>query len=134
MLNQNGNGAARPSKVERGISVAHRTKDTKQQRAAKAANVYDGMAVYQPTQAELAWIYEVSVTLINRARQLPPDQRKRVAQGRANLPRPGHRPALLKPKTNGASAEDQALFNIIATVGVEKALTIAAAVEQAQHH
>ena len=29
---------------------------------------------------------------------------------------------------------DQALFNIIATVGVEKALTIAAAVEQAQHH
>jgi hypothetical protein len=29
---------------------------------------------------------------------------------------------------------DQALFNIIATVGVEKALTIATAVEQAQQH
>jgi hypothetical protein len=130
MLNQNGNGAARPSKVERGISLAHRTRDTKQQRAAKAADIYDGRTIYQPTQAELAWIYEVSVTLINRARQLLPDQRKRVAQGHASLPRP----ALLKLKTNGASAEDQALFNIIATVGVEKALTIAAAVEQAQHH
>ena len=133
MLNQNGNGAARPSKVERGISLAHR-KDTKQQRAAKAADVYDGRANYQPTQAELAWIYEVSVTLINRARQILPDQRERVAQGRASLPRLGYRPALLKRKTNGTSADDQALFNIIATVGVEKALTIAAAVEQAQHH
>jgi hypothetical protein len=132
MLNQNSNGVARPSKVERGISLAHR-KDTKQQRAAKAADIYDGLGVYQPTQAELAWIYEVSVTLINRARQLLPEQRKRVAQGRASLPRPGQRHALL-PKTNGTSADEQALFNIIATVGVEKALRIAAAVEQAQHH
>ena len=36
-------------------------------------------------------------------------------------------------RTNGTGI-DQALFNIITTVGVEKALTIAAAVEQAQHH
>jgi hypothetical protein len=134
MFSLSANGTASPPHVERGKSLAHRTKDTKQQRAAKAANVADGLAVYQPTQAELAWIYEVSVTLINRARQLPPDQRKRVAQGRASLPRPAHRLALLKPKTNGTSADEQTLFNMIAAVGVEKALTIAAAVDQAQHH
>ena len=133
MSNLSANGTASPPTVERGKSLAHRTKDTKQQRAAKAANVYDGMAVYQPTQAELASIYEVSVALINRARQLAPEQRKRVAQGRARLPRPGHRLALLKPRTNGAS-DEQTLFDMIATVGVEKALRIAAAVEQAQHH
>jgi hypothetical protein len=133
MPSLNGNELARP-RVERGISLAHRTKDTKQQRAAKAADLYDGLAVYQPTQAELAWIYDVSVALINRARQLLPEQRKRVAQGRASLPRPAHQRARFKPKTNGALADEQ-LFNMIATVGVEKALTIAAAVEQqAQKH
>jgi hypothetical protein len=133
MVTLSANGTSSPPRVERGKSLAHRTRDTKQQRAAKAADIYDGLTVYQPTQAELAWIYEVSVTLINRARQLLPEHRKRVAQGRAILPRPGHPPALSKLKANGAS-DEQALFNMIATVGVEKALTIAAAVEQTQHH
>jgi hypothetical protein len=133
MYNKSGNGGASPPRVERGKSLAHRTRDTKQQRAVRAADIYDGLTVYQPTQAELASIYEVSVALINRARQLAPEQRKRVAQGRARLPRPGHRLALLKPRTNGAS-DEQTLFDMIATVGVEKALTIAASVEQAQHY
>jgi hypothetical protein len=133
MSNLSVNGTASRPRVERGKSLAHRTKDTKQQRAAKAADIYDGLAVYQPTQTELASIYEVGVALINRARQLLPEQRKRVAQGRASLPRPTRQLALFKPKTNGTSADDQ-LFNMIATVGVEKALTIAAAVEQAQKH
>jgi hypothetical protein len=42
--------------------------------------------------------------------------------------------APVRANGNGTAHIDQALFNIIATVGVEKALTIAAAVEQAQHH
>jgi hypothetical protein len=90
------NGGARPPKVELGASVVHR-KDTKQQKAAKAADVYDGLAVFQPTQGELAYLYGVSVALINRARQLPPEQRKLVATGRTRLSSPARVQTLPKP-------------------------------------
>jgi hypothetical protein len=127
------NGGARPPKVERGASVVHR-KDTKQQKAAKAADVYDGLAVFQPTQGELAYLYGVSVALINRARQLPPERRKLVAAGRTRLSSPARVQTLPKPATsNGKSIDDAAVFDLVRNIGIEKVLTIAAAVEQAQH-
>jgi hypothetical protein len=126
MLNQNGNGTASPPRVERGKSVAHR-QDTKQQRAAKAAFVADGLVPYQPTQVELARSYQVSVTLINRARRLPPDQRKRVAQGRARLPHPNHTLVLPKLNGNGTEIPDSELVSIAQRVGADRMLAAAVA-------
>jgi hypothetical protein len=103
---------------------------SKPQRAVIAADIFDGIAIYQPSQGELAWLFDVGAGLIKRARQLPPEQRQAVAEGRATLPRP----APSRPKGNGTSADEQTLFNMIAAIGIEKVLTIAAAVEQAQHH
>jgi hypothetical protein len=132
MFNSPTNGTASPPRVERGKSLAHRTLATKAQRAVKAANVYDGLTVFQPTQVELARIYGVSVSLIMRARQLSLEQRKRVALGLASLPRPAQYLAPLK--TSGASVDERSLYDLIANVGVEKVLTIAAAVDQARPH
>ena len=124
------NGAARP-KIERGVSVAHR-QDTKQQKAARAANVSDGLARYQPTDVELARLYGVSVTLINRAKQLLPEAREAVAEGRAHLPQPVRVLTLAKPAAgNGQTIADAVVFDVVRKAGIERVLTIAAAVEQA---
>jgi len=107
----NGNGAARP-RVERGRSVAHR-KDSKAQRAAKAAAVYRGDVVYRPTRRELSFSYGVSAGMIDRARALSVEQRQAVAGGPAKLP----------PLNNGQGQ-----------LATERVLAIASAVEQAARH
>jgi hypothetical protein len=120
--------------VERGASLAQR-KLTKSQRAAMAADVFDGRTVYQPTRRELSGIFGVSSGYIDRARQLSLEKRQVVVEGRAGLARfnpPAHRPAM--PKLgNGTSIDDKMLFDVIAAAGVDRVLGIAANVDQARH-
>jgi hypothetical protein len=130
MLTGNGNGTASPQ-VERGASLAHR-KSSKPQRAVAAANIYDGLTVYQPTQRELAGIYGVSVSLINRARQLSPERRKAIVQGRIGLPPlPATRLALPAPKHVEKMGEAD-LVNLVRRIGVNRVLEAAVAVEAAE--
>lgn len=133
MLNKtNGHGSATHN-VERGISVAHRRKDTKDQRAAKAAAVYDERISYQPTLREVAQLYGVTVGRVNRARRLAREKRLEVASGRAALP-PFLPPRLGLPKTSNGKSDDAQgqLVELISRHGLEATLVAAALVEQQQ--
>jgi hypothetical protein len=131
----NGNGTARP--VERGRSVAHR-KDSKQQRAAKAAAVYAGQVTYWPTRRELSLLYRVSGGMIDRARALSIEKRQAVAEGRAKFPRLNNGQSQLAPSkppsAGNGKLNDTALFTIVRNAGIEPVLAIASALEQAAHH
>jgi hypothetical protein len=127
-MDTNGNGTKR-SRVERGVSLAHR-RDSKSQRAAKAAEVYDG-GTYQPTLRELSILYGVSMSTIHRARQLSPEMRHAVAVGRAKLPLPTRQLTLALPESTGNGKMDDVLFKIVRRVGIEKMLSVAAAVQAA---
>jgi hypothetical protein len=80
----NGHGSARP--VERGVSLAHRTKLTKSQRAVLVADILDGRRVYQPTRVDLATLVDVSVSMIAKAQRLSPAARQSIMKGFATLP------------------------------------------------
>jgi hypothetical protein len=80
----NGNGSAR-FRVERGVSLAHQTRLTKSQRAVIAANILDGVRLYQPTRVDLVGLLNVSVSMIAQAQCLSPAARDRIANGKATL-------------------------------------------------
>jgi hypothetical protein len=80
----NGNMVARPA-VERGVSLAHRTKLTKSQRAALAAEILDGRRIYQPTRVDLATLMDVSAPMIVAAQRLSPAARQMIIKGVAAL-------------------------------------------------
>jgi hypothetical protein len=129
----NGNGHASP-KVERGASLAQR-KLTKSQRAALAANVFDGRTTYQPTRRELSGIFGVSGGYIDRARQLPPEKRQVVIEGRASLSRfnsSARRPLRPKPHNGATTVDDATLTAMVRVAGIERVLSIASAVEREQ--
>jgi hypothetical protein len=139
MVTGNGNGAARPPRVEHGHSLAHRHLN-KHQRAVIAADVEDGLAVYQPSRQELRQLLKVNAEYIRRARQLTPGQRRAILAGRNR-----HHPAISSPpvrtlalpkpaETNGnGKLPDATLFDIVRNEGIERILNVAATVEQAQH-
>jgi hypothetical protein len=128
---RNGNGHA-TQKVERGAGLALR-KLSKSQRAVRAANVYDGIAIFQPTRRQLAAAFGVSEIYIDRARRLPPEKRHAIAEGRYGLSRlnPTARP---KPGNGAAIVDDVTLTAMVRAVGIEKTLSIASAVEREQVH
>ena len=80
----NGNGSAR-FRVERGISLAHQTRLSKSQRAVIAADILDGVRLYQPTRVDLVGLLNVSVSMIAQAQCLSPAARDRIANGKATL-------------------------------------------------
>src|SRR5260370_36111093 len=84
LFNANDNGAARPS-VLRGASVAQRKKLTKSQLAVLAADVLDGVRLYQPTRTDTPKLFRVSVTTVDRARRLSPAARAAIMKGAATL-------------------------------------------------
>jgi hypothetical protein len=125
-----GNGHARPV-VERGASLAHRSKLTKSQRAVLGADIFDGVRRYQPTQTDLATLLGISTTMIVSARRLSPAARQQIMTGLATL---GHyagrvpKPAIIKR----VAASDDLLRKIIATRGDDHVVDIAAAMEAAE--
>jgi hypothetical protein len=73
-------GSARPFprlRVEHGISLAHRRLSSRQ-RQVIAADVADGMVIFQPTVRELSRIFHVSARSIARMQRLTPEQRQLV--------------------------------------------------------
>jgi hypothetical protein len=78
-------GAQTARPVARGVSLAHQTKLTKSQRAVIAANIFDGLFAYQPSQVELAKLLGVSAPMVVKARRLSPAAREQIAAGKATL-------------------------------------------------
>jgi hypothetical protein len=140
MVTTNGNGGATATpRVIRGASVAHQDLD-KRQRACLTAEVLEGAANYQPTRKELAQLLGVSGNYIDAARKLSPERRRAIIEGRddtsfaALLNPPEPQFALPMPAssiaTNGEAIDDNTLFNIVATAGVDRVLTTAVEVER----
>jgi hypothetical protein len=138
----NGNGAAIPSitKTITGASLAHRRLD-KRQRAILAADVFDGLVRFTPTQAQLAQAFGVSVPYIELARRLSPEKRAAILDGQD----PVSFAALLNPPQrvcagcgvslagpvipNMRVITDADLEQMIRAVGLERALAVAVQVE-----
>ena len=134
-----GNQTARP--VARGASLAHQTKLSKSQRAVLAANVYDGLFAYQPSQVELAKMLGISVPMVAKARRLSPAARERITEGKATLATFEAPPAMPKSTTiksvvndinKSFAVSDDILRKIIAARGVDHVVDVAAAMEAAQ--
>jgi hypothetical protein len=98
----NGNTRLR---VERGVSLAQR-KIGKHARAVIAADILDGLALYQPTQQELAWLLRVSSVYIARARKLTPNQRAVIRQWACRDPAISNRPKALPSVVDAAFDDD----------------------------
>jgi hypothetical protein len=79
--------------VERGVSLAHRSKLNKSQRAVLGADIFDGLKRYQPTQTDLATLLGVSTTMIVNARRLSPAARQQIMNGLVTLAHYAAQPA-----------------------------------------
>ena len=121
----------------RGVSLAHRTRLTKSQRAVIAADIDDGIRGYQPSQTELAKALNVSTPMVQQAKRLSPLARQAVMGGKATV---GHytrqMAAALKPKTaepvDHAKSDGATLRSIIQRYGVDYVVDMAAAMEAAE--
>jgi hypothetical protein len=120
-VNGNGSAIARP-RVVLGRGVAHLGPD-KRVRAVLAAQVADGAVILQPSVAQLARLYSVSVAYINRARKLSPTQRRAILLDSDSVPGV-FRPTLhlVSPvPVNPAPADvDEALVRMVRTFGPER--------------
>jgi hypothetical protein len=131
-----GNGATTlippTTKVITGASLVHRQL-SKTQRAVFAADVIDGLARYVPTNQQVATAFGVSQTYIDIARKLTPGKREAILRGWDTtsfaelMPR---RSAML-PAPNCASITNLQLEHVIRTVGIERVIDAACAVEHA---
>ena len=130
---KNGNGGAAivpPTPIITGHSLVHRDLN-KRQLAILCANVVDGMALYIPTQKQIADTLGVSVRYVEIARGLSPLRRAAILKGWdqtsfAELSPPRQLALkMIKPVT------DTELENLARAVGVERMLNAAAAVEHA---
>ena len=117
-------------RVVRGVSLAHR-KLTLHQKAVVLANILDGLTIYQPSEQDLVRLFGVSAQYIQNARRLTPDQRQVVLEYTARHPAISARPKP-KPKNGNGHLDDSELFRTIANVGIDRALNVAAKVDQAQ--
>src|SRR5262245_42703717 len=123
----NGNGGAAiipptPIRTITGHSLVHRDLN-KRQLAVLCANVVDGLALYIPTQKELADIFGVSVRYVEIARGLSLLRRAAILKGRdqtsfAELSPPRQLALkMIKPEIS-----DTQLENLVRAVGVERML------------
>jgi hypothetical protein len=115
--------------------VAHRTKLTKSQRAVHAANIGDGVAVFQPTQIELAKAFGVSVPMVQAAKRLSPSARQAVLDGKATLASFANKPSALKSlkmlANNLVANDDETLRAIIKRRGVDHVIDVTATMDVA---
>ena len=133
-----GNGATTlisPTKTFDGRGLAHRQLDPRQ-RAVLAADVLDGTVQLDLSQTQLATLLGVSVTYIQAARKLSPGKRTGILHGWdlasfSELVAPQRQLRLKLPAPNCASVTNLQLEHVIRTVGVERVLECAVAVESA---
>jgi hypothetical protein len=140
MYSANGNGGATAApRVIRGVSVVHQRLD-KRQRAAIAADVLAALAVFQPSVRQLSILLAVSTAYISVAARFSPEKRRAIIEGHDNtafaalLSPPEPRLALPMPAssiaTNNEAIDDNTLFDIVVTAGIDRVLTAAAEVER----
>jgi hypothetical protein len=135
MYTTNGNGGTTAIGRRRVSARSLLQQDLNQSRlAAILASVLEHEADYRPTARELAQYHHVPEAYIRLARTWSPEKRQAVASGKdatgisallnlSNVPL-----ALPKPTTN-SKPDDAALFAIVREAGIDRVLTIAAAVE-----
>ena len=131
MLNttKNGHGATVVPMLK-GAGIANRRAD-KRQLACLAAAVIEGDAGFKPSMRQLSQLFGVSVAYVGLARQFSPAKRKAIIAGEATinfttlLNGPKAPLALPAPKV----VSDAELEAIISSVGIDRTLTAAAAVE-----
>jgi hypothetical protein len=118
-----------------GAGLANRQLD-KRQRAILAADVLDGVVRLDPSQKQLAQIFGVSVPYVMIARKLSPGKRAAILRGWDPTPftelmnPPPRQLSLAGPVIPTMKAiTDIDLQNLIRTVGIERALDAAVAVE-----
>jgi hypothetical protein len=124
-----------PTRTIVGAGLANRHLD-KRQRACLAADVIDGVVKLNPSMKQLADIFGVSTTYIELARKLPIGKRAAILRGWDQtsfaelMPR---RSAMLPALITDVKAEipDIVLENLARSVGVERMLAAAVAVEHA---
>jgi hypothetical protein len=83
MHNTNGNGSAIAAprvRVLNGRGIAHR-RPNKRRRAVLAAELADGHAIVQLSIGQLAGLFGVSRTYIDKARKLTPEMRREILVG-----------------------------------------------------
>jgi hypothetical protein len=125
----NGHGATAVPRIK-GAGIANRRAD-KRQLAALAAAVLEGDIGYEPSLRQLAQIFGVNPVYIILARRFSPAKRKAIITGEdvtsfSSLLNPPAAPfALPKPKL----VSDQQLEDIIRIAGIDRTLSVAAAVE-----
>jgi hypothetical protein len=130
---KNGHGATAVS-VVKGAGVGNRHAN-KRQLAALAATILAGDANFKLSKCQLAQILGVSIAYIGIAQQLSAVRRDAIIAGEDSI----NFTTLLKgPKTPLALpapklVTDKALEDIIRSVGIDRALTAAAAVETHAH-
>jgi hypothetical protein len=142
---RNGNGGAfilpPTPQVITGRSLAHKQLDARQ-RACLAANVLDGLAKLDPSQAQLAVMFGVSIPYITVARRLSPSQRIAIVRGWdqvsfTELLHPPRQMSLWGPAIPSlrvlttAEVTDSQLAAVIRAAGIERTLNVAAAVDHA---
>jgi hypothetical protein len=123
-----------PTRTIAGAGLANRYLD-KRQRACLVADVIDGAVTFIPSQKQLADIFGVSVPYIELARKLPVGKRIAILRGLdpvsfAELLRPQRQLRLKLPAPMCASVTNLQLEHVIRTVGIERALEAAVAVER----
>jgi hypothetical protein len=141
----NGNGAAIlpaiDTQVITGRGLAHRELDARQ-RAALVADVLEGAAVFVPSQAQLAAIFNVSIPYIAVARRLTPGERAAIVRGWnpvsfTKLMNPPRQLSLAGPViptmkiSDTTEITDIALEGLARIVGPDRMLNAAAAAELA---
>jgi hypothetical protein len=124
----NGNGRAIPAVVT-GASLARRLRAmTAAQRACSAADVDDGRTpLVDLTAKSIAALHQVSMPYLLAAKKLSPEEREQVRRGE----RPLVQPKAKQPELPLSLAEfdDVKLIEAIRTIGVERTLEAATAVE-----
>jgi hypothetical protein len=136
----NGNGAATTPAIHPltiiGAGLNNR-KLSKIQRAVMAADTYDGVLRLNPSQKQLAAIFNVSVTYLTIALGLPPARRAVIMRGEdpvsfAELMNPPRQLSLRGPALPDLRLiSDDELETMIRNAGVERVLEAAVAVESA---
>jgi hypothetical protein len=125
----NGNGASGPTRCIGGASLAQRLRGmTPQQRAVLAADIIEGRVILlELTAKSVATLCGANLAYVALALACTAEERDRVRRGHGRLPARVQRPAAV---VDWAVVGDQMLADAIKSMGMDRALEIAVAVER----
>jgi hypothetical protein len=130
-IRKNGNGATAAS-VVKGTGVGNR-RGNKRQLAAMAASIAEGDVAFAPSARQLASIFGVSTAYIALAQKFSPAKRAAIIAGEdaTNFSDllSGPKAPLALPAPKVFDVDDAELEQIIRIAGIDRTLTVAAAVE-----